>query len=1664
MSDENSINNQFENVNEIGNSFNELLKQNDFITPDMTVLNPAAKGSIANYYAGNLSQAPSMPQPQDLQDYGPLFMQSLSQSAYDPKKFASPTKFNASSHGENFNRYYTHPEFKNLGFLPYRDNESLYNENSSSYQDWQRGNDQFFNLVWSGVKNGFRSWGDLLSFEPMTPDYVSAAEQSEAMAVGYSSRGGVGAFANNFVLNSAHTIGILAEMALEEGALLGATALSGSSAAPVTVPTMFARALSGINKIAKGLPNVNRFGKATKNLSNAMGDLNDVNKARQYWKAFGNFINPLDRTTDYFKGAKNAQNLEEFTKAHSLFGSFYRDVREINFALAESKLEGGLVANELSEDLYNKFYIENGRTPTELEATDIANTANKAGFSTVGWNLPIILASNKIVFDNMFKGFRPFTRAGGSKIDDALSGRLIFDRRASKKGLDPFKFEEKNFKNALKGLYKPSSYGRFGLSYLKANFTEGAQEIFQEVVGGTTKDYYTALYENDIARGGAWDNIGRNLQKQASWGGFEVFMSGFLMGGFIQPITSIPQYGAKASKYLSDPAKYKSEQASKKQKREDVAQKLNDMYKDPLKYFGPEMHDLSVSKKINEEMDKAEENGDKKQFQDIKDQGLYEHIITAIQTGKIDFFKNYMSSMKNMSEAELKESFGYTVPNSKTKDFHLKLDKVLDRATNIEARYKYLNERFQNPFNTHKYDITTDYDKAIEESLNYLGFQNALRVGTFMMHSFDRTLERMNSIYQDLNADAGFMRPGQVGKAFANDINILFGNIKTEGGNPDTAILDEIKILEDEVDTLSQGTKDQKKQATSKKKKLKALTKLSEEMANLRMRLKENSKVDKEGQLKLDFEGKDIENARERAYSAYKDYLNVVANINGSFIDNEQIESSFIKLMDYVQLNNEAENLTDSINILLDPSSFYNMSQRQSDILKNQFENKLASIEKALKEYQDKMDQNKLLNDLFQAGYFFDPQFIEDLIKNNILPPEFYRVADKQVINSSSNPEDWAKIMDVFKNWSDLTQKPIPEAEVDSNFNTKARNKYKRDKRTYVDYAKQFGFDPNSSSSEVLQKDVLEAIINDPNRLASPRERTLAAALLERTKDTDKIFFVNNADSPGSYENRRITIDARYSSTDYSSGLMPIEHVILHELIHKLTVRGLNEDETYKAEITKLYKAAIKYYAENDSREKPLYGLKDIYEFVAEAMTNDSFQKYLKGIKYEGTEKSAWEEFLDVVSRFLAKVLNITGIDNVLDQTIALTTKKIDLKPSDVVDKSTIGFTSSDEFTKLPKDLQTKLKSEYKTYKDKIEKNTDEDALSLDEWFKNSTTAKKLISEFNTSLEGAVYPPDEADEIENIDQPTISKRIKYNFTDSEKSKIKEIVKGTKQGIIVVNSANNRKLNPSNIINNEVIIEINGVDYTVRSEGRKTSKIYLDILDQVLISDNNDEIATWINDQNTELYVYSFEKIEKDDLTTSPGVDYDFSLLVNKYKKIKTLDDLNDWYKSAVNFIQNTTLADRQKLIWGKTTLKFTSDFVDKLKTAKESKLKKSDTNIDPTFDNIKVGQEVILTDKDKVRSKPLIVIKKTAKQIQLRDEDNTIIKINKSNFAKRVKIVRDKPDTPEKIDPEDEKLGEETLDNIQGSKKDDDKSVDELENTSQDDINDDFRNAFKKYC
>ena len=46
----------------------------------------------------------------------------------DDNYFQKPFSFNAGIDGYNFERYYEHPKFKQLGFSPFRDNETYYNQ------------------------------------------------------------------------------------------------------------------------------------------------------------------------------------------------------------------------------------------------------------------------------------------------------------------------------------------------------------------------------------------------------------------------------------------------------------------------------------------------------------------------------------------------------------------------------------------------------------------------------------------------------------------------------------------------------------------------------------------------------------------------------------------------------------------------------------------------------------------------------------------------------------------------------------------------------------------------------------------------------------------------------------------------------------------------------------------------------------------------------------------------------------------------------------------------------------------------------------------------------------------------------------------------------------------------------------------------------------------------------------------------------------------------------------------------------------------------------------------------------------------------------------------------------------------------------------------------
>ena len=115
--------------------------------------------------------------------------------ATDKFKYGRTYAYGAGYKNMNFDRYYKHNDFDELGFSPYRDNEALYNEKGSWWDDFNRMGREWGGLALAGAKS---VWGS----------EVDANEaMDKGMAIGMSSKDNFGSWINNFALNSAYTVG-----------------------------------------------------------------------------------------------------------------------------------------------------------------------------------------------------------------------------------------------------------------------------------------------------------------------------------------------------------------------------------------------------------------------------------------------------------------------------------------------------------------------------------------------------------------------------------------------------------------------------------------------------------------------------------------------------------------------------------------------------------------------------------------------------------------------------------------------------------------------------------------------------------------------------------------------------------------------------------------------------------------------------------------------------------------------------------------------------------------------------------------------------------------------------------------------------------------------------------------------------------------------------------------------------------------------------------------------------------------------------------------------------------------------------------------------------------------------------------------------------------------
>lgn len=1164
-------------------------------------------------------------------------------SVKDRFKYGRTYSYGAGYKNMNFDRYYKHPEFKKLGFNPYRDNDAHYNERSSWWDDFSRMRGEWGPLAVSGFKS---IWGD---------EYEANEVMEKGMAIGTSSKDTFGAKVTNFGLNSAYTVGVMGEIVLEDLALLAIESASFGAATPEVAVAGAARNSMAFGRLTKAWEGVSKTMKAMSH-----GDV------KSFWEAskgFAGAINPLTHSTDFIKdmyhGSNGMKNLSDVAKVSKGFGSFYRDFREMNVAHSEAALEGAGASTKYQEQMIDEFYAEHGRMPEGKETDEIFERAQSIKASVTLANDVAIFYSNKLVFDDLFKGFQP-----GSAVADAFlkgSGRNL--KRAAAKGYkvgaNIVEAEAKSGLKKTRDFLLKSQYVPWSKKYFVGNLGEALQENAQEAIQIGAKDYYDKIHKDPTQVGyySALASLGKGTAEQFSGQGLETFLSGYLMGSLIQGGS-----GATMGAYnkISGKAKTAQEQAQKTD--DDIMNAANHVGRNSMIYGDQHANTASALNALNKERSAKTEEGDEKTARDMSDELQISYFTKLAKTKNMGLVTGHVDDMLDLEDKDLAEAYG--VSENEVGKVREKLNTLKSRAEGFQERYDTLVEAYPNTANPWMFDPKKNPEAYMAEMEAYQVHEAVIEDMAFAHEDYTRIAERMSEIGKDLSGQTSrlnriinvFKGGSAVANADASDVSLLIDPTDAKGT---------MQGLRDQISVMKQGTPQQQREAEK-------LQKHHDNIKDWFMAVDDYKRQLTASQTEGATDT--VQESIDRLYKAYDKYIRNVATDKKGRIFDKDLQAGFKKIKDFYALEHDAVRMASTINALSNPRYLERYKEIQANIQKMKEEQRLAKLQEALDAFNNMKADNKFLNALYDLGVFVFPEDVDNLSRFEVV--DFYDVASKDLVKPGT--EKYNKIMDLIDQYSEGKTKgkatpeqgTTPEAKAQSKYNTQSRPKLTNDNRTYKDYAEQFGFDPKAAKSKVKTEEVLRSIIT--SKYATAAEKALARRLLSTVKPDSVITFVNNSSTPGYFEHSpgssdtETAIDARYMSADYKNGNSVMEHVILHEYLHELTVNGVNTDAEFKGALTKLNEAVKAYQQTKEGQakfgNKPLYGTMNEKEFVSEAMTNPVFQAMLQEVPYEVTGKvsNAWTEFTDTVRKFFRRLLGINNTNTALDEAMNIITAKLD--------------------------------------------------------------------------------------------------------------------------------------------------------------------------------------------------------------------------------------------------------------------------------------------------------------------------------------------------------------------------------------------------------------------
>lgn len=945
---------------------------------------------------------------------------AISQANQDTNDYARIYAYDAGPDGGAFyKRYhaYGQEKFDEVGFHPFRDNESLFNARTNGWNDFSRMMTHAAVPLFSrGFVSGPKSLWKMLHGD-FSGDPDDARIYAEAAAIGQSSKGGALAFMNNAAMNFSYSAGIITEALAEElvGLLLAAPT-GGTSAVATT-----ANVGRNLYRLGKGIDTAMDLSRAT---TSTLRSLENVNNARKFWSAakaekalkspLGRFLNPLENLTEAgFNIAKNEKNLTGLAKLSQTAGGFYKDVRGFNMALSEARLEAGMNQNDIYKDLYNDHYLQNGEPPSDEMQQMLLQTAKEGSATTLGWNTGLIYLSNKLVIPNIVGPRGGLRRFLNSKTEDILNLEDGFIRKGvkdvtlksgKKVALPEYSYVQKSVRNTLTSFYKDPLRKSIkgGLAYFKGNISEGLQENAQEVIAEATKSYYIDKFKDPqkVEAIGSFEYAraltNSAIKNQFTAQGLETFASGFVMGMFAGPLNNVPLVVSKGYNKMFKPEEYANYIQQKENYGKSVTDALNSQ--SVSEFFDSKIMDYGTQVEANNLGDV----GTEKESRDAANASLISKMRTLMRHNLTDTFKENLNALKGLTPEEFEEALG--LEQGTGEKYLAKIDTVNSKIDRIKQRNDYYVDRFPNPVSRDDLKAlegTADYEKValLHEAWN-VGIDNAV----FFNESFEDTTSRMNSIMNDVVSNS------PLDKASSTDVKVLF----------DEDLLDnEIGFLKSDVKSLKDAPTEFKKDLKQKEEKLKALEDLKETIDTF-VNFTNNRKQIVDTLLEQGYSEEEVyeellnvhSEALSNAKEGFDNYFKALAGKSG-IVFNDNLEAAFEKFVDFRLLSNEQKALVKSINLLHDPQGFLEHIQRNQEWMKDLYSRRAEYYEDLKNKAFESNENNAFLNELANRGIYVSLDDFKRWQEEGILPEEFYRDTDKSVIREG-HPE-YDEIANLFQ-------------------------------------------------------------------------------------------------------------------------------------------------------------------------------------------------------------------------------------------------------------------------------------------------------------------------------------------------------------------------------------------------------------------------------------------------------------------------------------------------------------------------------------------------------------------------------------------------------------------------------------------------------------------------